>query len=100
MKKRLVLAAVLLAAAGGAWLLLTPGLPVKVGMTEKEVAEILSNDGLEIDDAVARSKRQVWANFAEKTWYAVDFSMGASWPWNIFSYRRTPWARFREWLGW
>jgi hypothetical protein len=36
MKKRLVLTSVVLAAvAGGAWLWLTPGLPVKVGMTEK-----------------------------------------------------------------
>jgi hypothetical protein len=101
MRKRLVLTSVVLAAvAGGAWLWLTPGLPVKVGMTEKEVAEILSDAGLEMDEAVSANKRQVWANFAEKTWYAVEFQHGRVVTVEYFSYKKTPWAKFREWLGW
>jgi hypothetical protein len=102
MKKCLWLAGILLLGVlGGAWLLLTPGVPVKVGMTEKEVEEILSKDGLEIDavHAVPPNKRQVWANFTDRTWYAIEFQNGRVVTVEYFSYEKTQWARFREWLG-
>jgi hypothetical protein len=106
MKARLVLASVLLAAVllggWGAFVLLTPGLPVRVGMTEDEIVRVLKGKAREVQTMQTifppeGKTFRVWV--AQTGAFSVEFEKGRATTVEFESTEKSPWQRVREWLG-
>jgi len=71
-------------------------------MTEQQVEQAMQGEYdavYDIPKPPQPSPKRMWMNLADRTWYIVEFENERVVKVQFGSSKKTPWARFRNWVG-